>query len=380
MTTALLAQLALLGLAPMQGEDLGARIEAIRAEAGTPAIGAALVTLDGLQGVWVAGTRRQGGTERVTADDLWHLGSCTKSMTATLIALLVTRGDLRWETPIGDQLPEIPDGLDLDLLGVSLVELLCHRAGLAPTPDSSIVARIVDSGLPIVEQRARFTLAALARPPVNAPRGTPLYSNAGFIVAGHLAEIATGKSWEELMRSLLFDPLGLASAGFGPPGVAGPGDQPRGHTDAGEPVEPGPEADNPPLLGPAGTVHMNLADWARYVQLHLRGCREDVRVGEITLPRETFARLHAPYDGPGRAYGYGWGIEQRPWAGGDGTALTHNGSNTLWFCVTWIGPGNGVGVLVTANQASASAKAATDRVAALVLAEFERRRKAPAAR
>src|SRR5262245_56343429 len=53
-----------------------ARIEAIRQEAGVPALAGALVTLDGLQGVWVTGTRRAGGEERVTADDLWHLGSC----------------------------------------------------------------------------------------------------------------------------------------------------------------------------------------------------------------------------------------------------------------------------------------------------------------
>jgi CubicO group peptidase (beta-lactamase class C family) len=110
----LFASAALLALpagGPQQtlSEDLAARIEAVRAEAKLPALGAALVTVDGLQGVWVTGTRRAGGEERVTSDDLWHLGSCTKSMTATLVALLVARGDLAWGTPIGEYLSDLED-------------------------------------------------------------------------------------------------------------------------------------------------------------------------------------------------------------------------------------------------------------------------------
>jgi CubicO group peptidase (beta-lactamase class C family) len=100
------------GLAPptRAQEVVAARMEALRARAGVPALGGALVTLEGEPEVWVAGTRRAGGDERVTPDDLWHLGSCTKSMTATLVALLVARGDLRLEIPLGEALPEAPRG------------------------------------------------------------------------------------------------------------------------------------------------------------------------------------------------------------------------------------------------------------------------------
>ena len=353
--------------------DVGARLEAIRARAGVPALGCALVTLEGLQGVWVAGTRCAGGTERVEPDDLWHLGSCTKSMTATLIALLVERGDLAWDALLPDLLPEIAERMDLDYLDVTPVELLCHRAGLPSAPASEPLSAIVESDLPLVEQRARFALLSLGSPPVHPPRGALLYSNGGFVIAGHLVEATTGKSWEDSIRELLFRPLGMERVGFGPPGSAGSCDQPRGHTPGGEPVEPGPDADNPPLIGPAGTVHASLADWARFVQLHLKGQREDVRVGKITLTRETFTKLHSPYDGPGAKYGFGWGIEQRAWAGGDGTILTHNGSNTLWYCSTWLGLENGVAVLATTNQMTAKSKAAMDEVLALVIEEFQRR-------
>src|SRR5262245_2355632 len=221
-----------------------ARIEEIRKEAGVPALAGAVVTLDGLQGVWVTGTRRANGEERVTADDLWHLGSCTKSMTATLIALLVARGDLKWETALGDLLPEMAQEMNLDYLDLTLVELMSHRGGLPAEMNREFAA--LDEKLPLVEQREWITQKTLAHAPVHPPRGKFLYSNLDFVVAGHIAEVATKKPWEELMQELLFGPLGMKSAGFGAPGTAERCDQPRGHTDGGEPAEPGPDADNPP--------------------------------------------------------------------------------------------------------------------------------------
>lgn len=359
-----------------EAPDLGARIEAIRAAADLPALGGALVTLEGPAEVWVAGKRRADKDVLVTKDDLWHLGSCTKSMTATLIALLVTRGDLAWETPLGEYLPDLVADGDPELLEVTLVELLSHRAGLPANPDMGLFLALRGSAKSLVEQRAELTRAALEAGPSHPPRTAFLYSNTGFVIAGHVAEVVTGKPWETLMRELLFEPLGMKSAGFGAPGTSAALDQPRGHGAGGQGLEPGPLADNPAALGPAGTVHASLADWAKYVQLHLRGFRGDVRVGELTLTRATFARLHTPYEGPGQGYGFGWVFEKRPWAGGDGTALWHNGSNTMWYCVTWLGPGNGVAALVTVNTATPAAQEATDEVATLLIREFQGRAQA----
>jgi len=366
---------ALQDAAPVEpkGADVAARIEAIRREAGVPALGGALVTVDGLQGVWVCGTRRAGGPELVRQGDLWHLGSCTKAMTATLIALLVERGDLGWDALLGDLLPEAVEGMDLDYADVTLVEILGHRAGLAPAPPDEPLSALIHGGLPLLEQRAGFARLALAQRPALPPHGALSYSNAGYVIAGHVAEVAAKKPWEELIEELLFRPLGMDGAGFGPPGSAEVCDQPRGHTDDGRALEPGPGADNPPLIGPAGTVHASLGDWAKFAALHLRGARGDVRVGEITLPRAVFARLHSPCPGPGPRYGYGWGIETRPWAGGDGTTLEHNGSNARWYCIAWLGLESGVAVLVTANQATPAAKGACNQVAKLLVEEHGRR-------
>jgi len=354
-------------------DELTARIDAIRVKAELPALAGALVTREGLQGVWVTGLRQKGGDEPVTPDDQWHIGSCTKSMTATLLALLVKRGDLTWEVPLGDALPELAGGMNERFREVPLVQLVCHRAGLT---DGALMEHFQEwrtSKAPVMEQREELCRLALAAAPAHEPGSTFEYANTGFVIAGHVAEVATGKPWEELIRTLLFSPLGMTSAGFGAPGVPDADDQPRGHFPGGGPVEPGPMADNPSIVGPAGTVHATLGDWAKYVQLHLKGVGEDVKLGEITLTVDDFAVLHEAFDGPGQSYGFGWVHETRPWAGGDGTALWHNGSNTMWYALTWLGLENGVAGLAVTNVFTPAAQGATDEVVGLLVKEWERR-------
>ncbi len=58
--------------------------------------------------------------------------------------------------------------------------------------------------------------------------------------------------------------------------------------------------------------------------------------------------------------------------------LMHNGSNTLWYCVTWLAPNAGFGVLVTTNSGGPTAQGATDEVCGVLIAEHQRRAKAAA--
>jgi CubicO group peptidase (beta-lactamase class C family) len=368
-----------------EGRDaaITAKLEEFRAAAKIPALGATLVTTDGAVGEWVTGVRANGHPEKVERDDVWHLGSCTKSMTATLIALLVESGKLDWETPLEKLLPECAATMDPQYKDVTLELLLKHRAGV-PNDASrdGLWASFRDKSRDKTptEQRARMAKTILSWPPVHAPRTNYLYSNFGVSIAGHVAEVATGKPYEQLMRELLFDPLGMKSAGFGAPGRksadgprresgGSPIDTPRGHTADGTEIEPGEFADNPPAIGPGGRAYASLADWAKYVAVQLRGAKGDVKIGAITLHRATFEKLQSPFDGPGEKYAAGWFVCQRPWAGGDGMTLMHNGSNTLWYCVAWLGLDAGVAVLATTNQYTPKSQAAADQACSLLIGE-----------
>jgi CubicO group peptidase (beta-lactamase class C family) len=286
-------------------------------------------------------------------DDRWHLGSCTKAMTATLAARFIERGTLGWHTRIGETLT---GKIDPGYRDVTLEQLLAHRAG-AP---GVLERRPIWSWLwshegPIAEERAKLVATLLAEPPEAKPGSEFLYSNAGYVIAGAMLEAKAGGSWETLVARELFQPLGMTSAGFGAPGAAS---EPWGHRvedDRVTPIEPGPRADNPPALGPAGTVHASLRDWAKFVALHLAGARG----GSDFLESGTFQKLHTPP--AGADYALGWIVVERDWAGG--RALTHLGSNTAWVAVTWLAPQRDFAVLVATNQGGSRAEKAADRAA-----------------
>lgn len=182
------------------------------------------------------------------------------------------------------------------------------------------------------------------------------------------------------MRREVFAPLGITSAGFGAPGRPGKAAaQPRGHGADGKPVEPGPTADNPQAIAPAGTVHMTLEDWGRFITAHLRGARGEAVTaadGKAFLGAASWTRLHTP---PADGYALGWSVGTRPgWARGPnpgdaGRILTHNGSNTMWFCVTWLAPEQGYAVLVATNSGGATAEKATDDAAAALIGLMRKR-------
>jgi CubicO group peptidase (beta-lactamase class C family) len=146
----------------------------------------------------------------------------------------------------------------------------------------------------------------------------------------------------------------MGSAGFGPPGTIGNIDQPWGHTRRGSQVVAVQE-DNPPAIAPAGRVHCTLSDLAKYAICHMEG---EGRGG--VLKAETFRRLHTPP--AGADYACGWGAVQRSWAGG--VALTHSGSNTMWYVVMWLAPAKDFAVIVATNTGVGEPSNGCDEVAA----------------
>src|SRR5215510_9039420 len=80
-------------------------IEAIRKKHELPAL-AIMVVKDGkICDRAATGVRKFGNPARVTTNDVFHIGSCTKSMTATLAAILIEEGKLRWDLTLAEVFP-----------------------------------------------------------------------------------------------------------------------------------------------------------------------------------------------------------------------------------------------------------------------------------
>ena len=333
-------------------EDLSELLKPLLDETDVPSVAAAVVFGSEIHAAGAVGVRKRGDPTPVTVNDKYHIGSCAKAMTATLAGILVERGVLSWETQLGEVFPDIE--IHPGYRQATLKQLLSHTAGM---PGNKFVASggydddeedDMPDGLTPTEERAFLVSDLLKRNPPYTPGEVYDYANVGYSVAGAVLEQLTQTPFETLLERELFVLLGVTSAGFGAAGTPGQVDEPWGHDP--EPVEPGPEADNPIYMSPAGTVHMTITDFAKHAAFHLTG-------EPPLLKRETLELLHTPILDD---YALGWGVIRSEWAGGVG--LTHAGSNTLSYAVIGLALSKSKAVVCATNQADEKAKAACSAV------------------
>ncbi len=343
-------------------KDVSALIEPVIKKHDVPGMAVAVIRNGETVATGFAGVRSRGKGEKIAPGDRFHIGSDTKAMTAMLCGILVEEGKLKWDQTIGETFPELKNEMNPQYRDVTLEQLLTHRGGAPGQVEKGpLWAKFWQhKGTPTSARRLLLT-GVTSTAPEAAPGSKFIYSNSGYAIAGHMAEKVTGKSWEDLMREKIFSPLGMTSAGFGAPGKRGKNDHPRGHGAGGSPVEPGFGSDNPVAIGPAGIVHCTIEDWAKYVAANLPG-------GKTKLVKpETLKKLHTHPPGEPK-YAMGWAIaDNQPWAGGP--ALTHAGSNTMWFAVAWLAPEKDFAVLVACN--AADGEACNDAVLELIADHFE---------
>jgi CubicO group peptidase (beta-lactamase class C family) len=344
------------GPCPMVGaEGVSRLLKPIRQKHQVPALAAAIVASQGVTAVGAVGVRKRGTEVGVTLEDQWHLGSDTKAMTATLVAVLVERRQVRWDSTVAEVFPDLAAGFNPEMKGVTVKELLAHHAGL---PANLSLAQFQGSDAP--REGLRAVRESLGRAPQSPPGTKYQYSNLGYIVAGAIVERITGQTWEAAMRREIFTPLHMERAGFGGTGTAGMVDQPWPHRSDGQPTAGnGPRVDNPPVLGPAGRVHCTIQDWGLFIRDQLRGARGK----SALLKPDSYRTLHTPpFEG---AYALGWVVAERSWGGGK--VLNHDGDNTMNHATVWVAPERDFAVLVCVNQGGDTAfKACDEAVGALI--------------
>jgi CubicO group peptidase (beta-lactamase class C family) len=349
------------GIVAQSGDaDVISLIEPIRLKHHLPALGGAVVTSRGIVASGVTGVRKANTDVDATIDDQWHLGSDTKAMTAVIIATLVERGKLNWETTLAEVFPDRTASFPMEFGRITIKQLLSHHAGLPANLGWLAMWEVEKSSPSFPEQRLKTLQKASLTKLTSQPGTKFLYSNLGYTLAGAVAERVGGQSWEDLMREIVFNPLRMTSCGFGGLGTPGKIDQPWPHRENGKPMgKNGPAVDDPKVIGPAGTVHCSIGDWAKFIADQLRGERGE---GAL-LNAKTYKTLHtAPY---GDGYAFGWGVSSQEWAGG--TVLQHTGSNTMNLCSVQLMLQRDFAILIVTNQGGNEAnKAVSEANAALI--------------
>jgi CubicO group peptidase (beta-lactamase class C family) len=133
--------------------------------------------------------------------------SVTKSFTATVLLKLQEQGLLSINDPLGKYFPDYPEGGK-----ITLEQLITHSSGIynytdnIDEADSAVVCHPVSKAF-VVEQFKNKPLAF-------QPGKGFSYNNSGYYLAGLVIEKVTGKPYEQNVRELIFEPLGMANSGF----------------------------------------------------------------------------------------------------------------------------------------------------------------------
>ena len=327
---------------------LETRVAELRDDIGLTAVAVAAMIDGDLVGAVVSGERRRHSGISATIDDRWHMGSITKSMTATLLAVLEDDGLLFPDDALTALLPDVEMAAGWSTC--TLDHLLTHTAGVPanfPAEFQDIWPETADE---LVAERRRFIADVLADEPESPCGESFLYSNVGYTIAGHIAETIAGEPYEALIQNRVFLPLRLPSAGFGPPRGEYTDQEPVGHAvlllgslRVRVPIDPFKmRADNSPLIAPAGTVHMTIGDLARYGAIHLDG---EYGSDPVLLPQPSWQRLHDPFLDD---YARGWVRQERDWAGG--SLIWHNGSNSYWYALLMLLPARNMTLAFVTND------------------------------
>jgi CubicO group peptidase (beta-lactamase class C family) len=308
-----------------------------------PGMGAVVASSSGILDLQVVGVKRMDEEVPLEVKDPFHIGSVTKTFTATVIATLVETNLLQWDTPVRNVLPETMKSAHSAYHDITLSHLLSHEAGMQPLEEEAELALIPELPGDIRSQRRQFAAWIMQQEPAVMPLAEYGYSNAHFVVAAAMAEKVSGRSWEDLVEEHVFAALDMRNAGFGWAGKQGES-VPWGHTfrdGSLQLVDPNGDYQLPQFFAPAGDIHASLPDMARYFQAYLASWSEKGDFLEKDTLRQMWQRRLKS--------GLGWGVTD---AFGYELVAMYTGSADTFFMVVVLIPEADVGVAVAANAYS----------------------------
>lgn len=284
----------------------------------------------------------------VTPRTIFAIGSSSKAFTATALGILVDEKKLEWDKRVRDYLPAFQLQDEVASEQMTPRDLLCHRSGLARHDLAWIGSAFSRKEL---FDRMRFL------EPIADFRSIFEYNNFMFMTAGHLAGEVTGSTWEDVVRSRIFEPLGMKDSDLSIKDSRKKPDLALPYGEKEDKIVELPFRDID-AMGPAGSINSNVLDMAQWVLLNLnKGKAGDKQV----ISEAGLAEIHSPQmvirDGSFRmlekfpemfasSYGMGWIVTQYR-----GHNWIHHGGNVDGFTafVTFF-PRDDMGVVVLSNK------------------------------
>jgi CubicO group peptidase (beta-lactamase class C family) len=281
--------------------------EAARRQMGLPGVAIALVQGGKIIYEKGLGVRELGKAKTVTARSLFLIGSITKSMTSLMMAALVDRKKLRWESPVVELMPSFALGDPEATRKLTLRHTVCACTGL-PRQDMEMLFeyRGVTPERRLAEMRSMKPTTGFGEA---FQYSNPMVSAGGFIAAHVLhPKKPLGAAYDAAMDALVFKPAGMTSTTFDfKRALRADHATPHGMTYqlTWKTIAIGDEGWLP-AIRPAGGAWSSAHDMARYVLLHLR--RGLTPEGKRVVSEESLAARYDPQARMSKDQSYGLGL------------------------------------------------------------------------
>ncbi len=244
------------------------------------------------------GTGGPTGPAELDRNTLFEIGSVTKVFTATILADMVTRGEVRLDDPVAKHLPAGTRVPSRDDRQITLLDLATHSSGLPRLPNNLSPRDIAN---PYVDYTAEKLYEFLSTHELRRAVGADFeYSNLGVGLLGHALGLRAGTDFETLVQTRVLGPLGMSHTKI----ALTPAERvllASGHNAGGQVV---PAWDLASLAG-AGALRSSAADMIRFLSANI-GAHTD---SSSARPLAAAMRLtHEPRRnlGPGANIGLGW--------------------------------------------------------------------------
>lgn len=288
------------------------------------------------------GLREAGQPARVDADTVFQLASFSKPLSATVVAALVSRKVVDWDTTIAALDPAFQLQGAYPTQQLTVRDLFAHRSGLPGDAGNELEALGYDRAT--ILDRLRLV------PPSSSFRAGYSYSNFGLTEGAVAAAKPTGKPWEQVAEDELYRPLGMASTSSRHADFLARTNRAALHI-GGAGKWAAKLTREPDAQAPAGGVSSNARDLAQWLRLELA---KGVFDGKPLINEDALAATHQPLMARGRNpvtgaasfYGLGWNVE----FGRHGLSWGHAGAFSVGArTLVTIYPEAGIGIVVLAN-------------------------------
>lgn len=228
----------------------------------------------------------------------FRLGSITKQFTAMIIMQMEQKGMLKTDDFIQKHLPDFPNGDR-----ITIHHLLTHTSGIPNFTNFPEYQETSMLSSPPAKTLERFQDKALEFEPGEQYN----YSNSGYVLLGHIIETVSGRSYEDLLKEWIFDPLGMYDSGYDD-SKAILENRARGYGQGSDGIENADYLDMtiPHAAGALYSTTLDLYKWDRSLYI------------DMLLPQEAMDRMFTPFK---RGYAYGWGVRDTE----QGRRIAHSG-------------------------------------------------------